>query len=134
MDTAEQELERTLLNLANLNHVGMALFQFAKGLSNERVRKTEDGGFRLGVLGAGFVEFRFQEGEEKIRMYVNLEISTIEKRDGRFLPVNDGSPYPVCEISRPNQLASAARYIETAHVKYLRTRSTSSDSSDRSVN
>jgi hypothetical protein len=135
MDTPQQELERAFLNLRDLKHIGMALMQYAIAVSADgSVMKTEAGGFRVVRHTFGFVEFSFPEGPEKIRMHVNFDPSQIEGLDGRFLPVRDSCPYPVCDIVRPNQLASAARYIEAAERKYLGTRFTNSSGFDQTVN
>jgi hypothetical protein len=113
MESAERELEQAFLKLPNLKHIGMALLQFINVVRRaDDVVKTENGGFRLGCVG-----FSFPEGSEKIRMFVDVEISKLERRDLRFLPVRDGYPHPVCEIKNAGQLACAARYIESAHSK-----------------
>src|SRR5579862_2103852 len=124
MESAERDQEQSFLKLPNLKHVGMALLQFINVLRRaDDVVKTENGGYRLGCVG-----FSFPERSEKIRMFVDVEISKLENRDLRLLPVRDGYPHPVCDIKSAGQLACAVRYIESAHSKYLGTRQTSSGS------
>ena len=135
MESAEQDLERAFLKLPTLNYVGMALLQFATSRFGEHeIVRTETGGFSIRYLGRGFVDFSFPEGPERIRMHVNVETHTLEQPDKRWLPISDECPYPVCEIKRHDQLAVAARYIETAYWKCMGTRFTSSDDFDRTVN
>jgi hypothetical protein len=124
MNTIEQELEQAFLKLPTLKHVGMALLQFVCGIRNTtRVQKDAGGVFRL-----DFVAFSFPEGEERIRMHVNVEIEKINELDMRWLRLEAEKGFPVCEIKRASQLGQAVRYIELANDKYLTTRQTPSES------
>jgi hypothetical protein len=78
----------------------------------------------FGVFGLGFVAFSFPEGEERIRMHVNVEIKDIGGMDLRWLPLQAEGVFQVCEIKHAGQLGCAVRYIENANDKYLTTRQT----------
>ena len=120
MDTAEHELEQAFLKLPTLKHVGMALLQFANGIRHT-TNVQEDA---FGVFGLGFVAFSFPEGEERIRMHVDVEIKDIGGMDLRWLPLQAEGVFQVCEIKHAGQLGCAVRYIQNAYDKYLTTRQT----------
>jgi hypothetical protein len=122
MNTINQELEQEFLKLSDLNHIGMALLQFAYNLGGTKnVQKEAGGVFRL-----GFVAFSFPEGDKCIRLHVDLEINKIEKMDLKWLPLHTEQGLQVCKIKHAGQLGCAARYIESGRDKYLETRQTTS--------
>jgi len=122
MNTADHGLEQAFLKLPKLKHVGMALLQFIYHIQRTRnVQKDAGGIFRL-----GYVAFSFPEGDERIRLHVDVDIKRIDLRDRRWLSLHAERGVQVCEIKHAGQLACAARYIENANSKYLCTRQTTS--------
>jgi len=120
MDTAEHELEQAFLKLPTLKHVGIALLQFANKIRHTTgVQKDA-----FGVFGLSFIAFSFPEGEERIRMHVDIDMKDIGGMDLRWLPLQAEQVFHVCEIKHAGQLGCAARYIENAHNKFLTTRQT----------
>lgn len=123
MDMIEQQLEQAFLKLPTLKHVGMALMQFTFAISTTSVRKDASGIFHLQI-----VSFGFPEGEERIRMRVNVGTKKIDAMDKRWLPLQPDQGFGVCEIKRASQLGQAVRYIQNAYDHYLETRQVPSDS------
>ena len=119
MTAADQELEQRFLRLPNLQHVGLALFQFVRSLhpNGTFVKKETDW-----VFEPNFVAFGFPKRGEKIRMHVDLDIPIdLDEKDRAVLQLFDGRwHYPVCEIKNARELACAVRYIEGAFRKRLR--------------
>jgi hypothetical protein len=123
MDTTEQELEQAFLTLPTLNHAGMALLQYLRGISGAKAYKNAGGVFNF-----GFVSFSFPKGEERIRMHVDVEMEGIDAMDMRWLPLHADEAFPVCEIKRAGQLGQAVKYIRLAYDKCLATRQIPSQS------
>ena len=115
----KKSLEQTILKLPTLSHVGMALVQFVFDLR----RTTDVTKDAFGVFDLGYVSLGFPAGEEKIQMYVNLDINAVDAMDMRWLPLKqEGEGFPMCEITTAGQLGQTVRYIELAKKKYMTTR------------
>jgi hypothetical protein len=125
MNTSEHGLEHAFLDLPTLKHVGMALLQFVNRIRGTTdVQKDAEGIFRL-----GFVAFSFPEGDERIRMHVDVDFKQLEEQENlhlKWLPLQPEQGFHVCEITHAGQLACAASYIENANGKFLSTRQTTS--------
>ena len=112
MNIADRELEQLFLKLPTLNHIGMALQQFARAMAKVNLDK------RAGVYFFGFVGFSFPAGIETIRLHVDLELGKVNPTDLRWLPLESGEEFSVCEITSARQLGQAIRYIGCAHEKF----------------
>jgi hypothetical protein len=113
MNILDRELEQLFLKLPTLNHIGMALQQYTRSVTKVNVDK------RMGIYFFGYAGFSFSPGSEAIRLHVNLELAKVNPADLRWLPLETGEEFLVCDITSPRQLAQATRYIGFAQEKFI---------------
>jgi hypothetical protein len=107
-------IEEEMLKLPNLKHIGLALVQFVCSLENGKfIKKETDWVYDP----TRFVAFGFpKRGGEQIRMqFRQFYLQYLDKKDEQILKLYDGRFHHFkCFITKPRQLACAAKYIELA--------------------
>src|SRR5438132_7444370 len=109
-------IEDEMLKLPTLKYVGLALVQFVYSLEKGQfVKKTTDWVFEP----SDFVAFGFpKRSPEQIRLQFRQPNPIyLDEQDEKLLRLFDGRFHHYkCLITRPRQLACAARYIELAYL------------------
>jgi hypothetical protein len=114
MNLTERELDQAFLKLSMLNHVGMAMLQFARSIATTNTQKDPGGIFRLGN-----VAFSFPPGDAGFRLHVSLDLKKVDPGDLRRLPLQFEGDFFVCDIRNVGNLDAAANYIRHAETQYL---------------
>jgi len=118
-----QQLEQEFSNLPTLNHIGLALMQFAFQLQGTpNIFKDP-----FGVYCLTDVSFAFNKGEDEFKLYlrnVNIECDAVKEFGFNWCPLKTEGDLAVCEIKSHGQLGQASKYIWIAHHGYLSKRIT----------